>query len=40
MVVESEMELALTALNAAIENMKLKQIESKKNFTLKKYTLD
>lgn len=42
MIEESKMELALSALNAGIENLKLTSYGegSKKKFTLSKYTLD
>jgi DNA mismatch repair protein MSH2 len=40
MIEESKMELALSALNAAIEAMRLASYETKKNYTLSKYTLD
>ena len=40
MIEESKMELALSALNAAIESMRLTSYETKKNYTLSKYTLD
>lgn len=42
MVVESEMELALSALNAGIEHMKLTSYgeAAQKKFLLQKYTLD
>lgn len=40
MIEESKMELALCALNAAIEAMRLTSYGTKKNYTLSKYTLD